>query len=437
MKYKNIYHIFPLGYTGANQSTNDGNCRGTLRDIESHIPEMVRLGITDVLLGPIFESETHGYDTVDYNRIDRRLGTRQDMIDFSKACHNAGIHIVLDCVFNHVSRSHFAFEDLKDNKHQSAYKAWFLDVDFNGQSSLGDSFSYACWDGHEHLVKLNLDYEPVRKYLINTAVSWKETYGIDGLRMDAADVMSLDFLRELSKSMKEMDPDFCMIGEVVHGDYNLWLDEGGMDQVTNYELYKGLYSSLNDKNYYEVAYALNRQFGQKGVYQGEGLYNFVDNHDVNRVAEVLVNKGQIYPLYIMLYTIPGSPSLYYGSEYGIMGKKNQTSDTNLRPSWRKIMEQKDEDLFHVIERLSGLRSQNQALHIGNYEPFHLTHETIGYKRVYESETLYIMINAKTDKTYINTDALVGSYWDLLNHEMVECQGGAWVDGLWGRILMRK
>ena len=437
MKYKNIYHIFPLGYTGANQNANDGMCKNTLKDIVNQIPKLIELGITDVLLGPIFESETHGYDTVDYNQIDKRLGTRQDMTDLSMACHQAGIRIILDCVFNHVSRKHFAFSDLIANKEHSVYKEWFLEVDFNRHSSYGDPFSYACWDGHEHLVKLNLDYEPVRTYLIETAQSWKKIYDIDGLRMDAADVMSLDFLRQLSGSMKEMDSEFCMIGEVVHGDYNLWLKEGKMDHVTNYELYKGLYSSLNDKNYFEVAYALKRQFGQGGIYPANGLYNFVDNHDVNRVADILVNKGHVYPLYIMLYTIPGLPSIYYGSEYGMMGKKSHTSDSDLRPSWQQILHKKEDDIFRVIERLSKIRRENEALHQSNYEEFHLTHETIGYKRTFENETLYVMINAKTDKAWLESDALRGTYWDLLNQEMVECQGGTWVHGLWGRILKRK
>jgi tRNA(adenine34) deaminase len=436
MKYKHIYHIFPLGYTGANQDFNDGICKNTLRNIEGQISELIKLDVTDVLLGPIFESETHGYDTVDYAQIDKRLGTRQDMMDLSKACHKAGIHIILDCVFNHVSRSHFAFMDLLENKEQSPYRAWFVNVDFNRQSTYGDAFSYACWDGHEHLVKLNLDYEPVRKYLIETALSWKKTYDIDGLRMDAADVMSLDFLRQLSGSMKALDPDFCMIGEVVHGDYNLWLNEGGMDHVTNYELYKGLYSSLNDKNYYEVAYALKRQFGNGGIYTAKGLYNFADNHDVNRVADILMNKGHLYPLYIMLYTIPGFPSIYYGSEYGIMGRKNQTSDANLRPTWAQVIHEKDEDVIRVIEKLSSIRHQNKALYQGNYEEFHLTHETIGYKRACNSEQLYVIINAKNEKLWVEESELVGSYWDELSHEMVECHGGVWVNGLWGRILRR-
>jgi len=312
-----------------------------------------------------------------------------------------------------------------------------LEVDFNRQSSFDDPFSYACWDGHEHLVKLNLDDQSVRDYLIETAKSWKKAYHINGLRMDAADVMSLDFLKQLSQSMKEMDDGFCMIGEVVHGDYNLWLNEGGMDHITNYELYKGLYSSLNDKNYYEVAYALKRQFGLEGVYPKEGLYNFVDNHDVSRVADILIHKGHVFPLYIMLFTIPGIPSIYYGSEYGMMGIKNKTSDTNLRPSWQEILKKKNEDLFHVIERLSLLRSQNKALYQGKYVAFHLSHETIGYKMSYEKETLYVIINAKTEKMWINEYVLEGNYWDILNHEEVECHGGSWVDGLWGRILIRK
>ncbi len=205
-------------------------------------------------------------------------------------------------------------------------------MNFGGNNSFDDGFDYDNWDGHDILVKLNLQNNEVKDYLIKIGQSWIESYNIDGLRMDAADVMDKDFLRMLSHELKSYKNNFTFIGEVVHGNYNDWTRDGGaMDAVTNYEAYKGLYSSLNDKNYYEIAHTLDRQFGRRGGKYDPGgtMYNFVDNHDVNRVASRLKEERHLYPLYIMLYTMPGFPTIYYGSEFGIKGKKKAKARMHL------------------------------------------------------------------------------------------------------------
>jgi tRNA(adenine34) deaminase len=437
MNQEHIYHIYPLGYVGANQDYNDGKMVQSITEVNDLIPHLKSLEVSTVLFGPIFEAQTHGYDTIDYSKVDRRLGSNEDFRKLVHRLHDSGIKVILDCVFNHVSRDHFTFKDLKAHREQSSYKDWFMNVNFNNNNGHNDHFSYGCWDGHENLVKLNLDNPSVQHYLIETARMWVETFNIDGLRMDAADVMSLDFLRALSDTMHGLKSGFMMLGEVVHGNYNRWLQEGGLDLITNYETYKGLYSSLNDQNYYEVAYALQRQFGKGGVYPKESMLNFVDNHDVNRVASQLKNQGHLYPLYIMLYTMPGIPSLYYGSEYGYAAVKGQGTAAPLRPSWNHISKSENHPIAKMIKKLAGIRKSSDALREGTYEQCLISAETIGYKRTYHQEVAYVLINAKEQGVSVMLPELKGTYIDILNNETIQCNGGTHLYQHWARILVKK
>ena len=436
MESEHIYHLYPLGFTGANQKSNDGQQKQTIRGIIDLLPHLKSLNVTTLLLGPIFESETHGYDTRDYRLVDRRLGSNEDLKDLVLACHKANIKVMLDCVFNHIGRSHYIFRDLQAQREGSKYHHWIQGMNFQGQSPMGDGFDYDCWDGHASLVKMNLNHQEVRDYLIETALSWLSDYDIDGLRMDAADVMSKDFLKALTKAMKEMKKDFMMLGEVVHGNYNEWLVDGGLDAVTNYEVYKGLYSSLNDENYFEVAYALNRQFGDGGFYPIGSMLNFVDNHDVDRVASKLKKDAYLYPLYIMLYTIPGIPCLYYGSEYGEKAVKSKGSDADLRPEWADVAKE-NEAVYKTICRLSKLHQNQIAIREGGYQQIHIDHKVIAYRRQCSSQEVYIFINAKDEVTHIPTPMIHGDFYDLLNDRPYRCDGTIELDSYWGRILVRQ
>lgn len=437
MTAERIYHIFPLGFTGANQDYNDGVEAQNLQTIEALIPHMKSLNTTLLLLGPVFESESHGYDTVDYGKVDRRLGTKEDLKNLVSACHSEGIKVMLDCVFNHIARGHEIFRDVKAQREGSAYREWVHGLNFVHDNGPRDGFSYSNWDGHDHLVKLNLENHNLRQWLVNTALSWIDDYDIDGLRMDAADVMSKDFLRQLSGSLRNRKPAFMMLAEVVHGDYNQWLREGSMDCVTNYESHKGLWSSLNDGNYYEVGYALNRQFGPGGVYAQTGMVNFADNHDVTRVASVLKDPRHLYPLHIMLYTMPGSPAVYYGSEMGVQGQKGQGTDRPLRPEWSEVEGQSNQDLLEVVRQLSTIHKDSIAIREGGYQQVFIDHQTIGYKRQWDGQDVYVFINAKDSEVTVPTPMVHGDFWDLLNQETVKAEGNVSLHGNWGRIMVRQ
>ncbi|MRR32386.1 hypothetical protein EG834_19140, partial [bacterium] len=329
-----------------------------------------------------------------YN-IDRRLGTNQTFARFSMRAHELGIKVVLDAVFNHVGRGFWAFRDVLEKRQASRFCGWFAGLKFEGDNSYHDGLTYDCWAGHESLVKLDLSNEEVRSHLFGAVKQWIEEYQIDGLRLDAADVMDKDFLSALTDFSKSLKPDFWLMGEVVHGDYTQWVRPGRLDSVTNYIAYKGLYSSFNDHNMFEIAYTLQQQFGEGGKLRGLGLYSFVDNHDVSRAASILHNPSALLPLYMMMFSIPGVPSIYYGSEFGIRGRK-EDKDAALRPALdlHDLQTHAERlDLYDAIKKLIKIRKEHPGLLTGAYHQLLLTNEQFAFSRAVENDLIITVINA--------------------------------------------
>jgi glycosidase len=392
-----FYHIYPLGLCGA-PPHNDFTApvQPRLEQLHGWIDHMVSLGVNALYLGPVFESTSHGYDTADYYRVDRRLGSNETLARLSAALHQQGIRLILDGVFNHVGRDFWAFRDVRERGERSAYRDWIHGLDFSRRSPYGDPFAYDGWNNHYSLVKLDLRHAAVKEHLFQAVAAWMRDFDIDGLRLDAADCVDMDFLRELAAFCKGQRPDFWLLGEVIHGDYRQWANPATLDSVTNYECYKGLYSSLADKNYFEIAYALNRQFGAGGLYRDLPLYAFADNHDVNRVASALKNPAHLGPFYALLFTMPGVPSIYYGSKWGIEGKKTNWSDKALRPhltldDMARLGPRPE--LVDVIRRLAGLRRRSPALRYGSYAQMRVDHQQLAFARQKADETVVVAINA--------------------------------------------
>ena len=291
------------------------------------------LGVNALYLGPLFESASHGYDTTDYFRVDRRLGDNAVLAGLSGELHRRGMRLILDGVFHHVGREFWGFRDLREHGEGSPYRDWFAGVSFDGPGPRGDGFRYEGWEGNLDLVRLELRNPRVREHLFQAVQGWVEQFAIDGLRLDVAYLLDPEFLGELGRLCRSLKPDFWLLGEVIHGDYRRWAAPGLLDSTTNYECYKGLYSSHNDHNYFEIAYALNRQFGEGGIYRDLPLYGFADNHDVDRVASRLEEPGHLFPLYCLLFTMPGVPSIYYGSEWGIEGRRTDRDDRHCVRLW--------------------------------------------------------------------------------------------------------
>jgi cyclomaltodextrinase len=392
-----FYHIYPLGLCGAPQENSFGEPPvERLEKLYGWLDHLQALGVSALYLGPVFESGTHGYDTADYLTVDRRLGTNRTLAALSRELHRRGLRLILDAVFHHVGREFRAFRDLRERGERSQYAGWFAGLSFGGRSPMGDPFRYQGWEGHYELVKLNLGNPALRAHLFQAVEGWVREFAIDGLRLDVAYLLEPEFLQALAARCRALRPDFWLLGEVIRGDYRRWAGPGLLDSVTNYECYKGLYSSHNDRNYFEIAHTLDRQFGPGGLYRDLPLYAFADNHDVDRVASLLREPAHLYPLYCLLFTIPGIPSIYYGSEWGLQGRKTRSSDRALRPSLELEQVRRDAphpELAQAIGRLARVRSGSAALRYGDYRQLHVSHEQLAFLRQGQGETVAVAVNA--------------------------------------------
>lgn len=391
-----FYHIYPLGLLNALGDDRDGETVHRLRALRDWTDHIRTIGCNALYLGPVFASATHGYDTTDYTRVDPRLGDNRDMEELVDHCHGAGIRVVLDGVFNHVGREFPPFRDVLEHGEASPYRDWFADLTFGQQSPLGDPFTYTAWAGNFELVKLNLANPDVRARLFDAVQMWFAEFAIDGIRFDAADTIDPGFLREMAAVCRAANPDCWLMGEVVHGDYRDWAGPGMLDSCTNYECFKGLYSSFNDRNLHEIGWSLNRQFGPEGIYRDLRLYSFADNHDVNRVASLLTRTGDLASLCTLLFTMPGVPSIYYGSEWGIRGEKRDGNDAPLRPAftWPVSGHEIPEPwLARHIALLAGIRGGSPALRHGAYTQLHVSPEQLAFSRTADRDVAVVAVNA--------------------------------------------
>jgi len=423
-----FYHIYPLGMLDAPKENPYGEPVHRLPNLIPWIGHLRQLSVSALYIGPLFESVGHGYETTDYRKLDSRLGDNEDLRAFVAKCHEAGIRVILDGVFNHTGRDFFAFQDLKQNRENSPYRDWYCNVNFWGNNEYNDGFSYENWGGYNLLVKLNQRNPAVRDYIRDVIRFWVSEFDIDGIRLDAADVLDFDFMKMLRHVANEVKPQFWLMGEVIHGDYTRWVNEGTLHSVTNYHLHKALYSGHNDHNYFEIAHTVKRLYGMGGNRpDGLKLYNFVDNHDVERIYTKLNNKAHFTPVHVLLYTLPGVPSIYYGSEFGIEGKKERYSDASLRPALRYedyANAVKDNSFTRLIAALGHVRRQVKALSYGDYRELALTNRQYAFSRGTGEETVLVTVNNDDNSASLtlpagNTPAYVGA----LSGAVVTADGG--------------
>lgn len=391
-----FYHIYPLGLTGAPKENAYGEPEHRLLTLLPWIEHLKKIHVNAIYIGPLFESVGHGYETTDYKKLDSRLGTNEDLKEFVAKCHAEGIRVIFDGVFNHTGRHFFAFKDLQKNRENSPYKDWYCNVNFHGNNEYNDGFSYENWGGYNLLVKLNQRNPAVKDYISDVIRFWVDEFDVDGIRLDAADVLDFDFMKTLRAVANEVKPDFWLMGEVIHGDYNRWVNEGTLHSVTNYQLHKALYSGHNDHNYFEIAHTVKRLYELGGNRpDGLKLYNFVDNHDVERIYTKLSNKAHFAPVHILMYTLPGVPSLYYGSEFGIEGKKEKWSDDSLRPALN-IDDYKDavekNPCTKLVTALGEVRQKVPALSYGDYHELQLMNRQYAFSRTYNGTCVVVAVN---------------------------------------------
>ena len=383
-----FYHMYPLGMTGATKHNDATEVTNRFEELDKWISHIRSLGANAIYIGPLFESTSHGYDTRDYKLVDRRLGDNGSFRKFVDQCHQEGIKVVVDGVFNHTGREFFAFKDIQEKRWDSPYKDWYKGVNFDWQSPCGDSFGYEAWQGHFELPCLNLFNPDVRSYLFDVIRFWIDEFDIDGIRLDCANVLDFNFMKEMRSQTEAMKEDFWLMGEVIHGDYSRWVNNEMLHSVTNYELHKSLYSGFNDHNFFEIAHNVRRL---EAI--GRQLYTFVDNHDEDRIATKLKLREHLFPIYICLFTLPGIPSIYYGGEWGVEGKRTNTSDEALRPAIS--IEQEGElhcELTDLIAQLGQIHSQQEPLHTGRYQELLLTNRQYAFARHGEDSVIITAVN---------------------------------------------
>ncbi len=416
-----FYQIYPLGFCGA-PFENDGVLEHRILKVIDWIPHIKKLGCNAVYFSPVFESDTHGYNTRDYTKLDVRLGTNEDMKKVCDALHEEGIKVVLDGVFNHVGRGFGAFQDVLANRENSRYKDWFARIAFDGNSNYNDGLWYEGWEGNYDLVKLNLRNEEVIQHILNAVDGWIKEFDIDGIRLDVAYCLDHEFLRRLREFTDSKKQDFFLLGEVLHGEYGRMLNEMHIHSLTNYQGYKGIHSAINSDNLFEIVHSLLRLFGPEDwcVARGAHLLSFVDNHDVSRIASLINDEERLKIAYGIIFGMPGIPIIYYGSEWGAKADKSE-GDPALRPSFDAPVWN---ELSDVISRMAEAKKASKALNYGGFRSVLLNNKQCIWERKCDDERVLVAINLDGAPFTAHFDAGCGQAEELISGKMHDFGGGS-------------
>ena len=363
------WHVYPLGFVGAPARLESQEVSHRLAHLEAWLDHAVALGCSGLALGPVFSSASHGYDTLDYFTIDPRLGDDDDFDHLLQAAHARGLSVLLDGVFNHVSRRNRIVQDAQsagpdsDAGRMVRWCAGRLDV----------------FEGHSDLVALNHDNPAVREHVTRIMNYWCGR-GVDGWRLDAAYSVNPEFWAAVLPPVREKHPDVWIFGEVIHGDYAGIVRASGMDSVTQYELWKGIWSSIESRNFFELDHALGRHNEFSDAFTP---MTFVGNHDVTRIASRVGQDGAVLATAI-LATIGGIPLIYYGDELAYRGVKEERfgGDDDIRPVFPASpadLSNLGADTLRAHQSLLGLRRRHPWLVDARTESLDLTNERYVYR----------------------------------------------------------
>ena len=376
------WQIYPLGFVGAHPAdpvpTADEH---RLRRIVEWLDHAIELGASGIALGPVFAARGHGYDTTDHYRIDPRLGDETDFDQLVTEAHRRGLRVLLDGVFNHVGTGFPRYRDALDGGPDHPASAWFR----------RRGAEFGTFEGHGELIALNHDHPEVVDYTVDVMRHWLGR-GADGWRLDAAYAVPDRFWAQVLPQVRRSFPDAYFVGEVIHGDYSGRVGASGFDSVTQYELWKAVWSSLNDGNFHELDWALQRH--------GEFLdtfvpLTFVGNHDVTRIASQLVNAAHLEHALVLLFTTGGTPSVYAGDESGYLGVKEERfgGDDAVRPEFSSPPSlSESNNVFRLHQYLIGLRRRHPWLHTARTSALQLTNRHYVYRTHAESGTLLVALN---------------------------------------------
>lgn len=394
------WHVFPLGFLGAEPAADlAAPPVHRLPALERWLDHLIGLGANGLALGPVFAAHTHGYDTVDHFRVDPRLGTEDDLVALIDACHARGVKVQLDGVFNHVGRGFGRFQEVLAAGPRSPAAAWFrIDPDAGGP----DGFGYADFEGHGHLVALDHDEPAVADHVADVMTYWCDR-GVDAWRLDAAYAVPSRFWRPVLERVRARHPHVWVAGEMIHGDYAGYVEEAGLDAVTQYELWKAIWSSLNDRNLFELAHALQRHDALLATFLPQ---TFVGNHDVTRLASRLTDPGHAGHALAVLMTVPGVPSVYYGDELAWQGVKEDRAggDDAVRPAFPAepdLLPPGGEATYELHQRLISVRRRNAWLNDAALSaPLLLTNTALAVEVTDGRHRLVLALNLGDDPVHL-------------------------------------
>jgi cyclomaltodextrinase len=392
------WHVYPLGFVGAPTSALplEAPVQRRLDRLIVWLDYVVALGANGLLLGPVFASQTHGYDTVDHLRIDSRLGDEGDLVALVEAAHARGVRVLLDGVFNHVGRGFPPFQQVLAEGPTSPAADWFH-LEWPEGAGPGTEPGYRDFEGHHALVALNHDAPLVAEHVVEVMNHWL-ALGVDGWRLDAANAVPTAFWAHVLPRVRAAHPDAYIFGEVLHGDYVAIVAEAGFDAVTQYELWKAIWSSLNDVNLHELAWSLTRH---NALLESFAPLTFVGNHDVSRIASQVADPRHLAHAVVLLLTLGGTPTLYAGDEQGLAGVKEERKggDDAVRPAFP---EQPAEltaggwELYRLHQELIGLRRRHAWLHRAHSEVLECTNDRLLYRVAAGEEALLVALNLSDD-----------------------------------------
>ena len=395
-----FWHIYPLGALDAERERADlgVEIRHRLPALEPWLDHAAELGASAILLGPVFESRTHGYDTTDHFRVDSRLGDNADLVGLVAAAHERGLRVVLDGVFNHVGQDFAMFRQALAEGPGSPAARWFH-LHWPDPQDGGGAPTHEDFEGHQALVALNHDEPAVAEYVEEVMTYWLDR-GVAGWRLDAAYAVPPSFWRPIIERVRQRHPDAYIVGEVIHGDYPAIVAESGMDSVTQYELWKAIWSSLNDANFWELDHALRRHADFARAF---APYTFVGNHDVTRIASRLADPRHLDHALVVLFTVPGTPSVYAGDEHGFTGVKEEREggDDAIRPPFPAAPDELSPvglPVYHRHQELIGLRRRHAWLHSAELTVRHVSDPLIAYVVRAQEQALVVVLSTSDDDT---------------------------------------
>lgn len=397
------WQVYPLGFTGAEHVLDDH------KDVQHRLPKLldwldyvVELGANGLALNPVFTSSTHGYDTLDYYTVDPRLGDNDDLVRLFEACHERGLKVLLDGVFNHIGRAHPAFADVEARGPESDTASWFR-IEWPEGWQPGDEVPAWVFEGHEGLVSLNHAEDAVADMVTEVMTHWLDR-GADGWRLDAAYAVDPAFWQRVLPRVREKHPEAWIVGEVIHGDYPAIVAESGMDSVTQYELWQGIWHSIAERNFYELEHALGRH---NTFLESFVPMTFVGNHDVSRIANQVGDQRHLAHALVVLFTVGGVPSIYYGDEQGYHGRKQERAggDDDVRPvlpdspgSFSEL----GRPTHELHQRLISLRRRHFLTH-ARTEIVHVANEVLVYRVVTDQANLLVGLNLSDEDAVVDAD----------------------------------